>query len=259
MKPTDEIGPHRLYLGDSVSLLRGLPDCEADAVITDPPYSSGGMMRGDRAQSVADKYVQSGAAKFENSDFSGDNRDQRSWAYWCHMWLSECLRVTKPGGYLLVFTDWRQLPTTTDVIQSAGWVWRGILSWDKGPGSRAPTPRYFRHQCEYLVWGTRGPMSDDTSWPPEGRGCYPGSYTCPVRQDDKHHMVGKPTTLMRQLVFCVPPGARVLDPFSGSGTTGVACAEEGRHFSGIETCDDHYETMYNRVAKAVREQPERLY
>ena len=48
------------------------------------------------------------------------NANQRSYQYWCALWLAECLRVTKPGGILCQFTDWRQLPATSDAIQAGG-------------------------------------------------------------------------------------------------------------------------------------------
>lgn len=256
--PTDS-DPVKVYQGDCLSLLRDLPDGVFDAVITDPPYSSGGMTRGDRTMNVATKYVQTGSERFGGADFAGDNRDQRSFAYWCQLWLSECLRLTRPGGYILTFTDWRQLPTMTDAVQAGGWVWRGILAWDKGPGARAAWPHYFRHQCEYVVWGTRGVGSPGGDWPPEGKGCYPGAYSCPVTQSDKHHMVGKPTKLMRDLVYCVPPGGLILDPFAGSGTTGVAAVAEGRRCVLIEQEPGYCKTAGERVQKALCREPGNLF
>lgn len=245
--PTAE-DPVVVVRGDALAVLRELPDAAFDAVVTDPPYSSGGFTRGDRMMTTAAKYVQTGSERFAAADFAGDNRDQRAWAYWCHLWLSESLRVTRPGGYVLAFTDWRQLPTLTDCVQAAGWVWRGILSWDKGSAARAPAPHYFRHQCEYVVWGTRGACTPGTDWPPPGHGCYPGSYSVTVTQADKHHMVGKPTRLMRDLIYCVPPGGLILDPFAGSGTTAVAAAIEGRRCLAVELDPGHCETMRTRVA-----------
>ena len=46
--------------------------------------------------------------------------------------------------------------TMTDVLQAAGFVWRGVVPLNKGRGARAPHKGYFRHQCEYVVWGTNG-------------------------------------------------------------------------------------------------------
>jgi site-specific DNA-methyltransferase (adenine-specific) len=233
-----------------MAVLQTLPAGAFDAVITDPPYSSGGFTRGDRTQPVATKYVQTGSERFAGADFAGDNRDQRAWTHWCHWWLQECLRVVRPGGYVLTFTDWRQLPAATDAVQFAGWVWRGILSWDKGPAARSAAPHYFRHQCEYVVWGTAGACSPAVDWPPPGKGCYPGAYSCPVTQADKEHVTGKPTRLMRDLMRCVPPGGLILDPFAGSGTTLVGAVLEGRRALGIEISPEHCETAERRIREA---------
>jgi site-specific DNA-methyltransferase (adenine-specific) len=104
---------------------------------------------------TSSKYQSSDAAR-KFCDFGGDNRDQRAYAYWCSLWLSECLRVCKPGSVACVFSDWRQ-PPTTDVFQSGGWVWRGIVPWNKTEAVRPALGR-FRAQCEYVVWGSVGPM-----------------------------------------------------------------------------------------------------
>jgi site-specific DNA-methyltransferase (adenine-specific) len=242
----------RVIHGEALAVLKTLPDGSVDAVVTDPPYSSGGLFRGDRTAATDDKYTQS-ESRGRRPDFGGDNRDQRSWAYWCQLWLSECLRVVRPGGYLLTFTDWRQLPTMTDAVQAGGWVWRGVISWDKGEGARAAARHYFRHQCEYVVWGTSGLGSREFG--PDEKGCWPGSHTIPVRQDDKHHQAGKPTELLQRLVQCVPPGGTVLDPFAGSFTTGVACVLEGRRFIGVEQEGTHVEVGRRRIAEATRTVP----
>ena len=145
-----------LHHGEALSVLVSLPSESVDAVITDPPYSSGGMFRGDRTAPTRAKYVQTGA-KVAHPNFSGDSRDQRSFRYWETLWLSECLRISKGGGIVAVFTDWRQLPITTDAVQAAGWTWRGIVVWDKGYGR--PTLGRFSSACEFVVWGTSGPRA----------------------------------------------------------------------------------------------------
>ena len=142
-----------LRLGESLDVLRGLPDCSFDAIVTDPPYSSGGMTAASRSKSTGIKYVQKGT-KLKRPDFDGDQRDQRSWLHWCSLWMGEAYRVARPGAYFLTFTDWRQLAQATDALQCGGWIFRGIVPWDKTEGSRAPHTGYFRYQCEYVVWGT---------------------------------------------------------------------------------------------------------
>lgn len=237
----DRNEPVRLMLGDCLAMLLELDDHSVDSIITDPPYSSGGLMRSDRVQSTTTKYVQ-GTVLDKLPAFGGDNRDQRSFAYWCQLWMAQCLRVIRPGGYFLTFTDWRQLPTMTDAFQAGGFVWRGVIPWDKGLGSRAPHTGYFRHQCEYLVWGTSGVCAKA-----DGRGPWPGCFRHPVQVADKHHQAGKPITMMRDLLCCVPPGGVVLDPFMGSGSTGKAAVLEGVRFVGIEADPVHFAKAEERI------------
>lgn len=237
MKPYYQDASVTLYRGEALTVLPMLADDSVDGVFTDPPYSSGGMTRGDRMGSPNEKYMNS-ESRGIRPDFAGDNRDQRSYAYWCQLWLSECLRITKPGGICAIFTDWRQLPTTTDAFQAGGWVWRGINAWDKTEGVRPQKGRYAA-QCEYVVWGSKGPMGEPRSDAP----CLPGYFRVGVRQADKFHVTGKPTDLMEQLLRIVPAGGVVLDPFVGSGTTLRAAKALGLRGIGIEV-----EAEYCRVA-----------
>lgn len=230
-----------LYHGDALAVLRELPSASVDAVITDPPYSSGGQYRGDRTNDVHSKYVQSGSGNQGLVEFSGDNRDQRGYAYWCALWLAECLRVTKPGGACVLFTDWRQLPTTTDALQSGGWVWRGIVPWHK-PNGRMTQGR-FANNCEYVVWGTAGPRDLDAS-------ATLGGFFQTNSPRERDHITEKPLGVMRSLVQIAPTGGTILDPFAGSGTTGVAALIEGRHFIGVELVAHHVETAANRLRQA---------
>src|SRR5579859_7653963 len=212
----------QLYTGDALAVLGHLPSDSIDAVIADPPYCSGGITAVDRTSHTARRKYVSTSAAHTLADCDGDQRDQRSYAYWCTLWLAEALRLTRPRGVCLVFTDWRQLPTTTDALQAAGWVWRGVVVWHK-PGAR-PHKGRFTNAAEYLVWGSNGHLGAQPDAP-----CLPGLYsvTSP-RGDERIHITQKPLLLLRQLIGITRAGATVLDPFMGSGTTGVAALLEGR-------------------------------
>jgi site-specific DNA-methyltransferase (adenine-specific) len=132
-----------------------------------------------------------------------------------------------------MFTDWRQLPSTTDAVQAGGWVWRGIVVWDKTEGCR-PSMGRFAAQSEYVVWGTAGPSRDR-----KDVGCLWGVIRERVRSADKHHVTGKPTRVLQRLVRICPRDGIVLDPFAGSGTTGVAALLEGRRFVGVELTEEY--------------------
>lgn len=235
-----------LHLGDCLDFMRNLPDGSVDAVITDPPYSSGGAFRSDKNKDTASKYIGGGYSEdsdsFNRPEFSGDNKDQRAYLHWCAIWLTECLRITKRGGICCMFTDWRQLPTTTDAIQCGGWIWRGIVPWDKTEAAR-PQRGQFRNQCEYIIWGSHGSL-------PAVGNCLPGFFRQSVLSEGKEHIAGKPEGIMSAIVEICAATGMVFDPFMGSGTTGVACVKTGRNFIGCEINADYFAIAQKRIAEA---------
>jgi len=75
----------------------------------------------------------------------------------------------------------------------------------------------------------------------------PGVVRESVRKADKHHMTGKPTALMQQLVRICEEGGHVLDPFAGSGTTLVAAQEMGYGWTGIEMTQHYFDVARARL------------
>lgn len=233
-----------LYRADCLAVLPTLSGI--DAVITDPPYSSGGFTRGDRTGSTKQKYMNTESSNRQVlEDFTGDNRDQRGFHFWSALWASAALQASKPGAVACFFADWRQLPISTDYLQAGGWVWRGIVPWSKR-GARPQMGR-FGAQCEYVAWGSSGPLPTD-----RGVGCLPGFFDHTTSRD-RHHITEKPVELMSEIVDIVPPQALVLDCFMGGGTTGVACARTGRRFIGIELTTHHFDTACRRIEDAYRQ------
>lgn len=233
-----------LYNGNALSILRDLPDGYADAVITDPPYNSGGRTASERRTLSARKKYVSSDARHDLADFEGDNRDQRSYGYWLTLVLAECYRVAGPGAPLLTFTDWRQLPATSDALQAAGWTWRGIVVWHK-PVAR-PRRGGFSQSTEYLLWATHGAVLADRN-PVYLPGLLTGSQPSGRK---RHHITEKPVEVMRELVKVCPPSGKVLDPFTGSGSTGIAAHLEGRAFVGIEMSPHYFTVASDRFAKS---------
>lgn len=212
------IEPNTLINGDALNVLRQIPPNTVDAVITDPPYSSGGQYRSDRSRSTRDKYLTSGeiAADYAQHSFTGDNLDQRSWISWSAEWLSLARECTKPGGVAAIFTDWRQLGALTDAVQWAGWVWRGIMVWDK-KNSR-PQPGRPRQQCEFIVWASNGPLDIKRDAP-----FMPGIFSVPPP--------GRKTTAPNRKTACtyarsrpyLRKGRHGVRPFYGERLNGCRC------------------------------------
>jgi site-specific DNA-methyltransferase (adenine-specific) len=242
MAPYHHEGGATIYHANALEVLRSIPDQAVGAVITDPPYSSGGWSVPERTKAAPERKYQSSGVIKPLTGFEGDNRDQRSHGYWQALWLGECLRVTVPGGSCLVFSDWRQLPTTTDALQAGGWVWQGIVVWNK----RTARPRSggFSASCEYVVWGSKGPLRKDHEV------YLPGLVSTEVARA-KSHLAEKPLSLLGVLVLVAPLGTVVLDPFMGSGSTLVAAIRAGRPAIGIELDKSYCDVAVRRLAQGV--------
>jgi len=145
----------------------------------------------------------------------------------------------------MLFTDWRQLPSMTDALQGAGWSWLGIVVWNKR--SSRPQLGKFRHQCEYILFGSKGRFA------PAHRTCLPGVFDVPLVPQAKVHLTSKPVPLVRQLLEIVRPGALVLDPFLGGGATAVAALETGRRCIGIELSEEYVKIAQDRCEKVHNE------
>ena len=226
--------------GDSLEVMRAFPDALFGGVITDPPYASGAADQNARQQSTAQKYssVKSGNPM---PDFEGDSKDQRSWTNWMTEWLREARRCSKPGAPICLFIDWRQLPNMTDALQWAGWLWRGVLVWDK-TNSRPQRGR-FRQQAEFVVWGSNGHMPLDRKAP-----VIPGVFRQAMPAFAKRiHQTEKPLEVMREIVKIVEPGNIILDPFAGAGTTILAAKLGGYPAVGIELSEYYANAAAKRV------------
>lgn len=229
-----------VYNADAMDMIDSLDSESIQMLITDPPYSSGGTTAASRTVDPVKKY-QSSDAKVQHRTFEGDMRDQRSFTFWSSVWMRKAYRVLEAGGIAAVFTDWRQLPATTDAFQAAGFVWRGTAVWQKV----APRPQAgrFTNACEYLIWGSKGPLQS------KGRPVIPGAWTIPSPRE-RFHVAQKPLELMREILKIASVGSTVLDPFMGSGTTGVAAMESGLRFIGSEIDPVFFDKATARILEA---------
>ncbi|MFF2954107.1 DNA-methyltransferase [Kitasatospora sp. NPDC057965] len=230
---------YTLHRGDALTVLKSLPDGSVNAVITDPPYNSGGRTSSERtSRDARAKYVTSNSAH-DLKSFPGENRDQRSYRSWLTELLTEAYRASTEHSVAMVFSDWRQEPTTSDALQMAGWTWQGTIPWIK-PASR-PRKGGFKQSAEFITWGVKGTLDNS-------RAIYlPGHFTASQPRKDRVHITQKPLEIMQQLVRICPEDGTVLDPFTGSGSTGVAALREGRRFVGVELSPHYAEIADQRL------------
>jgi DNA modification methylase len=224
--------PVVLIQGDCLDVLRQLPDGCVDAVVTDPPYE--GMKGGTVIDhpGVAERRKTSRTVGAELGNAAA---------------LSECRRLCRRGAIVFCSYHWVER-----CLEMTGGKRRGLVSWFKrnSPYSVNNSPWF---QTEY-AWAVQyGPGIDwrnlrtHIDAPMLQAGCMADERIC---DDGKaSHPAQKPLQVMRALLC---PGMDVvLDPYMGTGTTGVACVQTGRRFIGVEIDPGYFAIAQRRINEAL--------
>ncbi len=229
-----EIGPATLYLGDCLEILPTLG--KVDAVVTDPPYSSGARTSAD----VVGRGGMSRGKRFAASPLTNDRMTVTGFTWMLRYVAAECYRLLPDGGSFLSFIDWRQYPTLYGVVESVNFRVQTMVVWDKRDMSMG---NGFRNQHELIIHAAKGtPNIADRGTPNVLR-------FKRISVSDLHP-TEKPVSLLSSLVGVVTAANKtVLDPFMGSGTTGAACLKTGRKFVGIEIEPKYFDIACRRIAE----------
>lgn len=231
-----EIGPCVLYLADCLEMLAAGAIPADGAIVTDPPYGIGYQHGGGGMSGWAFAKARSGAA----SRIIGDDR-----VYDPTPWLDYARGQAKRRGNAKV-----EMPLSIALCGADNYASRipdrvgCYLAWDKACGG-GPADSFTDLE---LVWiGTRN-----------ARRIYRHRWKGRMRAGDANprlHVSQKPVGLMRWLMETarVPIERLIIDPYMGSGTTGVACLQTGRRFLGIEIAEEHYRVAVDRITRAWQE------
>ncbi len=298
-----------LLEGDALSLMAQLPAGSVDAVVTDPPYGIG----------FHDEAWDGRAIHYSLGEGSAALGSGEAFERFSCLWANLCLRLLKPGGFLLSFGAPRTFHRLVAGVEDAGLEVRDQVLWlfDRGipksrnlPGGRGTTlkPAYepvliarkpFRGTTIANIerYGTGALNIDATRinrpeatgyWPAnvvvsEGAGTSRIFYSAKATRDEREagcealpvkptqvytgrshptrlvrniHPTVKPLALMRWLTrLAVPEGGLVLDPFAGSGSSGIAAVLEGRRFLGIERDERYIDIACARLTHWARARP----
>ena len=231
-----------LYCADNLAVLPALGAASCDAVLTDPPYCSGGYLeaqKNTRAQGLRGSTVTAPDFRW----FAADNMSTAGLAWLLRAVMLESRRLLRDDRAAFVFTDWRMVPHLVPVIESSGLRWRNLLIWDKG---NAGLGVGFKPAYEVVMEFAAGTVAYQTQ---DGQNLlrYPR-----VPNGDRDHSAQKPTPLLRAILrVVVPPGGVVLDPFAGSGSTLRAAKDLGLRAVGVELDEANCEVAARRLAQQV--------
>lgn len=216
-----------LMQGDCLELMKTIPDGSVDMVLTDPPYGMG--FQSNRAkEGPRHKKIVGDAAVDTN-------------------WLREAYRVLKVGGGFATFCDWKTSCVWRSDIEEAGFTLKSQVIWNR------------LHHGMGDLKGAFAPMHDVIWYASKGRRVFANGRPKsvieakrPSPKQDHGHPTCKPVPLMENLITSTSDGSGgvILDPFMGSGSTGVAAKNLNRNFIGIELDETYYNIAKERIAGA---------
>ena len=222
--------------------MKKLPAASIDLILTDPPYNLGKFMkdRDTNLKKMRDNYF--GAAGWDDLEFT-------DWEAAMDGFFEEAVRVLKRGRAMIVFMSIIKVETLIRIAERHGLYYKTTGIWHK----QNPMPRnmnlhfvnsteawvYFMYKKKTGTFNNDGKVIHDfieTSVTPSGE-----------RKHGKHP-TQKPEQLMSHFIkLLTNEGDMVLDPFMGSGSTGVAAVKLGRGFTGIELNPTYHQIAQKRI------------
>ena len=253
----------RLVRGDCLAVLAALPAQSVDLIFADPPY----MLSNGDTTCQSGRRVSVDKGKWDASLGLGDDHA------WNMRWLAACQRVLKPSGTIWVTGTQHIIFSVGFAMQSLGFHMLNTITWFKPNASPNLACRFFTHSTEIMIWAaptkTRplghtfhyqdmkrdngGRQMRDLWEMPEPDGAQVvWSIPTPPRRERAHgrHPTQKPLRLLERVIRAGSnEGDVVLDPFSGSGTTGLAALTFRRRFLGIDTSTEYLDMAAQRFTK----------
>lgn len=255
VKPHFDKGDFKLLHGDSLKILAKIPKNSVDLIFADPPYmlSNGGFTvhAGKRVS------VNKGAWDVSN----GIEQD-----FDFHLaWIEACKRVLKPGGTMWISGTYHSIYACGYALQICGFKILNDISWYKPNASPNLSGRFFTASHETLIWARKGALTKHTfnyqemkngDWHEGDRLKNPGKQMrsvwalgTPKMSEKKFgkHPTQKPLDLLNRVILASSDeGNLVVDPFTGSSTTGLAAVAHGRKFIGIDTEKEYLDLSVKR-------------
>ena len=222
----------QLLLGDCLELLKDIPDNTVDCVFTDPTYK---LASGGRKNAKIKER--------ENAPFhpSGECFGSKTPAF--SDWIPELYRILKDKSYIFIMTNDRNMMKMQICMEKSGFTFCEILVMQKT--NKVPS-LYFFKQCEFICMFRKGKYSKFNQY---GTG---NSFSVVTAKGKaKFHPTEKPVSMIELILRdAAPLSGTILDPFMGSGSTGVAAVNTGRDFIGIELDPGYFEIAQKRIADA---------
>ena len=222
----------KLYNDDCIKKFATMPRNKVDAIITDPPYN---ISRDNNF-----KTMNRAGIDFGEWDKDFDLVD----------WIKYCEPVLKKGGNIVIFNSWKNMSYIVDELERNNFEVKDLIRWEKTNPMPRNRDRRFITDYEVAVWAIKkgGKWTFNRLSETYERPKIVCGVTSKKEKIDGGHPTQKPVEVMEWLIKRLSnENDIILDPFMGSGSTGVACKNTNRKFIGIELDKDYYNIAMKRL------------
>jgi len=244
-----------LYHGDALDLLPRFKAETFDLIFADPPY----RLSNDGFTCHAGRRVSVNKGEWDKSKGVAEDFDFH------FSWIAACREPLKRNGSIWVSGTLHSIYQCGYALQLAGYKVLNDIAWYKPNASPNLSGRYFTHSHETLLWARKfknakhkfnyrlmkeGDWLEDFLKKPGKQMRSVWALRTPPTEEKKFgkHPTQKPLdVLLRIILACTDKGDLVLDPFTGSSTTGLACWLTGRSFVGIDTEEEYLRLSLKRL------------
>lgn len=225
----------KLYLEDAYSMIDELvkKQIKVNHIITDPPYNISCKNNFNTLKRTR-----------QGIDFGEWDKN-----FDLFSWIPKYEKILDKDGSMIVFCSYRYMSFIIDIMEKNNLVVKDVLIWRKtNPMPRNINRRYVQ-DMEFAIWaikkGSKWTFNKDET-KPYMRGFFETSLV--MGNERTSHPTQKSLKLMEELIkIHTNENETILDPFMGSGTTGVACLNLNRKFIGIELNEDYFDIAIDRL------------
>jgi len=242
-----------LYKGDSLSLMKNFPNNSFDMVFADPPY----FLSNDGITCKAGEMVSVNKGTWDKA-----NSINEIHSFNCE-WLSLCKDKLKDNGTIFISGTYHNIYSIGFALQSLGFKILNDISWFKVNPPPNLSCRFFTHSTEQIIWAKKSSkakhkfnyaLMKQMGDPNPGKQMLSLWRITPPKKEEKKfgkHPTQKPLKLMERIVLAsTDENDLILDPFLGSGTTGVASVLGKRRFIGIDSDENFLQLAKLRIEDA---------
>ena len=220
----------KLYNDDCLNVLKEIEDNSVDFILTDPPYN---IARDNNFHTMGRKGI----------DFGEWDKGFDLFSY-----IDLLPRVCTKNANVVIFNDWKNIGEIAKYAESKGFVIKDMLRWEKSNPMPRNRDRRFIVDYEVAVWLTmpKAKWTFNRQSETYDRPLFKGSLV--GGKEKTAHTTQKPIWLMKEILQVLSNECdTVLDPFMGSGSTGVACKELDRNFIGVELDKQYFDIATKRI------------